>query len=176
MAVPVEIVDSLNQLAREYRSRFLQSVKQVLARDKFRASGKTLESLEARVEVGTPDRPPQIVLEFDEAADFISKRRLIFTKQPPWQEMLDTVKAGKFRIKSVPGYEGRTPAIPIEKQQKRVAFAITRYKLREQKHKRLNWRKPALSDMLRSMNRELIELWAQGSAELIAKSLSTKTG
>lgn len=173
MAVPVEIVDSLNELARDYRARFLQSVKAVLARDKFRASGKTLESIKTRVELGTPNRPPQVVMEYDEAGEFISKRRLIFTKQPPWQEILDTVKTGKFRMKSVPGYDSSTPGIPLEKQQKRIAFAIARHKLKEQSHKRLNWRRPALSDMLRAMNRDLIELWAKGSAELIADSLST---
>ena len=174
MAVPVEIVDRLNELARQYRGQFLQSARSVLAQDKFRASGKTQDSLKAHIIQGTPEKAPQIVMEFDEAGEFISKRRLIFTKPPPASEILDTIKSGKFRIKSVPGYEGAAATLSLEKQQKRVAFAIAQNKFREQTHKRKNWRKPALSALLRQMNEALVKAWAHETETLLAQSLSTK--
>jgi len=174
MAIPIEIQRDLNTLANIYARQFLAKARTILNQKKYKASGATANSLKVRVTPSNGNQSPVILLEYDEAGDFIAKKRLIYTKQAPADEILDTIKSGKFRIRSVPGYAaGVTPNIPIESQQKRVAFAIARSKYKDQKHRRKRWKRDALSDLLRQMNRQLATTWANKTAQVIAKSLTT---
>ncbi|MCO6367863.1 hypothetical protein GBO34_00860 [Roseivirga pacifica] len=170
-----EIQTELNSIAHSYAARFQQSVKSALANNKFKDTGHLSVSAKARVIPATERTAPEIVVEYFEYGEYLGKRKLIFTKQPPVSALVPWVKRKIGNSDLIPGYrQGVTPGISEDKRATRIAFAISKQlKFRQKFTRRYKWKREALLDVLRSMNLELEQAWANKTAQLLAQSLST---
>jgi hypothetical protein len=174
MIIP-EVRDRLNQLAQEYAQKFDAKIKEVLSKKKYRATGDLAASVKTKVVPATDNEAPQIVVEYLDYGELINKRRLIFTKIVPADDLFDFVSSSKFKRRSIPGYrEGVTPGISQEAINRRIAFAIGVAKKRDQKHRRRPWKRDSLRILLEEMNTELVEAWSDVLSKELAKSISNK--
>lgn len=173
--IPIEVQKRLDALALQYGTQFLAKLKAVFSQKKYRATGALAESLRLKITPSTAQSSPDIIIYYDEAGEYIGKKRLIYTKNAPMEAMLEYVKSPKFKMRSIPGYKDGTAAnLSMEQKQERVAFALAKSKFTTGKHRRRKWKKEALPDLLKSMNDRLVRAWTEESEKIIAQSLTTR--
>lgn len=172
--IPIEVQKRLDAIALQYGAQYLAKMKAVFSQKKYRATGALANSLRLKITPSTAQSSPDIIIYYDEAGEYIGKKRLIYTKQAPMEEMLAYVKSPKFKMRSIPGYANGAANLSLEQKQERVAFALAKSKFTTGKHRRRKWKKEALPDLLKSMNDRLVRAWTEESEKIIAQSLTTR--
>lgn len=174
--IPIEIQAELNALANKYAPLFQSSLKTQF--EKFAATGDLALSVKIKIIPASDNESPKIILDYYDYGEYVGKARLIFTRQPPVDELVKWVKDKGLNdgAASIPGYAaGSLPGISKEKQDLRIAWAISKkMKFRQRLSRRYRWKKAALPDLLRSLNTELKESWRKETEKILAKAITSK--
>jgi hypothetical protein len=174
MELPVEIQQRLNVLARTYASQFQASVNREL--DKIRATGQLQNSVEVVVILATANTAPEIKIEYAEHGEFIGKRKLLFTKLVPPDQLMEWMEAENFVPSRIPGYKnGSAPNLTTEQKRKRFAFATAMDKKQNDTWKPKRWKRLALRDVLKMMNQDIIRAYTQEVEKILAREISNVT-
>lgn len=166
----------MNNVAFRFAGELRAKVKSVLNSPQFRLTGRLASSVRIRVEPASAYEPPVILLEFDEYGEFIGKRKLLFTKIAPIQNITQWVEDRGLDDghHPVPGYTNGAPNLPDYKRAERIAWAIAISKKNETaKTRRKAWKKESFPDVLRAMNQETLVQFAGHIERLFKQSLET---
>lgn len=169
-----DIQERMNNVAYRYAGRLRQNIKQVLSQPKYRASGMLESSIQVSVEEATGYKPPNINIQFVGYGDFIGKRKLLWTKVPPIEDLKVWVELRGRDDGSapVPGYKNGAPNLPSFKRAERIAYAIAVTKRRDDKFKRQPWKKESLPSVLKEMNAETYAQFGDHIEKLLAEAIS----
>ena len=164
----------MNSVAQRYAAELRANVKSILDKPKFKNRGFLSSSVTVKVKEANAYEPPVIILEFEDYGEFIGKRKLLFTKQakipPKW--VIDQGLADGSH--PVPGYTNGAPNLPAFKRAERIAFAIGKSKKADtDKRKPKRWKKESFPDVLRAMNNETYEKFAEHIELLFKQSIET---
>jgi hypothetical protein len=170
---PPEVVDELNRIGERYLHQLNREVLILLRQ--VRAGGYLYSNIKPYFIKATPDRIGEIGVKYPIYGDYIGKRRLQWTRIPPPEAMLEYIQKKGIQPTVVPGYApGVIPGISIEKQQKRLAWAIAQDKRINDTHKPFKWKKKALPKLLGQLNFEIINAYARTVEEVLARSISNE--
>lgn len=159
----------LNKLAYTYQARFIDQASNIIAG--FEATGQLQDSLRSTVVEASDTSTPVITVSYDDHGEFLTKKKLLFVRQPDIDNLVDYLNT-KPVPKKIPGYKGDAPNLTDTQKRKRVAFAIAVKKRKNDTHKRKRWKKDALSDLLKELNTDIIEAYTNEVQHLIAQELS----
>jgi hypothetical protein len=163
----------LNTLAERYSREMFRSVDEALK--KYDRSGKTRASLKVTWLKSTDRQPPRILLIFERQAALFETRRMSWIKIPNIDQLTEWSEGVNFSGK-VPGYKnGLAPDLPPWKAKQRIVWAIARDKRKNDTWKRKPWRRIALSDVLKELNRATLQAYKKEVEDTLAESLSTGT-
>lgn len=169
-----DIQERMNNVAYHFVGRFRDNIKSVLSKDKYRSSGLLESSVKVTVKEATGYNPPVINIEVEEYGEFIGKRKLLFTKLPPIDELRKWVEREGLADSSapVPGYKNGAPKLPAFKRAERIAFAIAISKKKEtDKRVPKKWKKESFPEVLKAMNAETLTGFAVHIERLFKESL-----
>lgn len=167
----IGLQERLNSIAHKYKTIVIARIRTEI--DKLSATRELVDSLKVRVVPATSERSPEILVHYSEHGDFIGKRKLLFTRNPPIDPFVDWMEGRGVTPSRIPGYKGEAPNLSEEKKRKRFAFAISEDKRQNDTHKRRQWKKKALPEVLRQINVEIIEAYKLEIEREIVKSLTT---
>ncbi len=171
-----DIQDRMNNVAFRFAHELRLNVRSVLTSPEFRYMGGLAASARTRVQLASAYEPPVIILEFEDYGEFIGKRKLLFTEIAPIQNLTKWVQDRGLDDGShpVPGYTNGAPNLPAYKRASRIAWAIAISKKNETS-KRLpkRWKRKALPQVLRDMNKETLRQFAWHIERLFKQSLET---
>ncbi|MEM7550890.1 MAG: hypothetical protein AAF363_14500 [Bacteroidota bacterium] len=159
--IPKEMQVQLDAIAERYLPLFVQDFRATFSKPKFKGEGISADSVRGHIEYSTAQKPPKIIISYDEGAEFVGKRKLVYLKQAPVDQLLATVKKPGFRIKKVPGYKNGAPNLSQDKKEKRVAFAIAISRLKGFKTKRKKWKVDALFQQMPKLNQDTLAAYDQ---------------
>lgn len=170
--ISAEQQSQLNDIAELYSKEILQSANLALA--KYDRTGRTRESLQVTVIKSTDHDSPKIVLGFELQAALFDVKRMSWVKLPPIADLVQWAQQVNFSGK-IPGYKNTAPNLPPWKAKQRIAFAIAMDKRKNDTYKRKPWRKVALSEILKDLNRITLESYRKEVEQSLATSLSKGT-
>jgi hypothetical protein len=162
----------LNDLAERYSKEILRSAESALA--KYDRTGKTRSSLQVTVLKSTDRESPKIVLGLELQSVLFDVKRMSWVKLPPIQNLVQWAEQVNFSGK-IPGYKNSAPNLPPWKAKQRITWAIAKDKRKNDTYKRKPWRKVALSEILKALNRETLDAYRKEVELSLANSLSTGT-
>lgn len=171
--LPEELHQKLNSLATRYASTLRRQVIRALQR--YNATGELINSIEVKVVPGHGDMGPQIQMTYEDHGDFLTKKKMLFVKVPPIEDMLAWMKARGTDTTRVPGYtDGIIPAISEEKKRERIAWAIGIDKRMNDTWKRRDWKRKPIRELLQDLNQEIIRDYTTAVEREIAKNISNQ--
>lgn len=166
----------MNGVAQRYASQLRANVKSILDKPKFKNEGFLASSVTVKIKPANAYEAPVIVLEFEDYGEFIGKRKLLFTKQPPLDKITKWVQSRGLSDGShpVPGYTNDASNLPEFKRAERIAFAIAKSKKADtDKRKPKKWKKESFPNVLRAMNAETLGKFASHIELLFKQSIET---
>lgn len=161
----------LNTIAYKYQARLMDRASNEIA--KFTATGRLQDSLKAKVIPATDQRTPEIQMTYEDHGDYLTKRRLLHATVPPSDEFVEWMQGRNITPRNIPGYKGDAPNLTLTQKRERAAFAIGVDKYKNDTHKRKQWKKKALPEVLREINEEIIAAYTQEVEQEIVKALTT---
>lgn len=148
-----EVQAQLNEIAHAYAKRLNDSFLAVFNKPKYRRSGELADSLNFTVQPATAEAPPTIVFNYAEQGFFIGLKNMMWTKQPPYDDMAEWAKLVQFKG-PVPGYKNGS-SLPPWKAKERQLWAILKSKKKFNTYKRRPWKREAkMGSILAQMNEE----------------------
>jgi len=164
MDIPIEIQQSLNELAETKAQQILAKAKQVVSAANFSASNTLLNSLAVSVKKATSSDGPVITLSYADYGRFLDYKNPVWNKLAPLKDMERWVaNRGVSAFRYVSGVN-RT-GMSEEQKIKRIASGVAWAKrLHLSKPKPKAWKKKTLVTLLHELNMETAEAWADGIA------------
>jgi hypothetical protein len=173
-----DIEDRMNILAYQYAEKLRKTINQELSKPKIMASGNLKSSVRVTVQEAKGYQAPIIHIEYAEYGEFIGKRKLLWTKLPPVDEIKEWVlKRGIHQNGKIPGYTNGAPNLPDFKKAEQIAWAIAKNKRENDKFKRHAWKKASLPEILSEINNEngpLFREYTEHIEEVLSKAISNK--
>lgn len=168
--LPKDIQEQMNEVAYKYAKVFLaRAVNALKAKS---STGALHDSVVAEVRKATDTEPPVIELRFLEYGEYIGKKKLLWTKQPPVDELKDWAIRRGIDNNRIPGYKpGTISNLSQEKKATRVAWAVAIFKRRENSLKRIPWKRDTFKGILKQMNDETTREFAVILEQLFAESI-----
>jgi hypothetical protein len=171
--IPKQTQEKLNTLASVYSQEIFNSASNAIK--KYSRSGATLDSLKVTWLKSTDKEPPRIILIFELQAALFEVRKMSWVRLPK----IDNLEAWAESVNldgPVPGYKnGVAPNLPPWKAKLRKLWAIAKDKRTNDTWKRKPWRKVALSDVLKQLNKATLEAWEKDVEDILTESLQTGT-
>lgn len=174
MEIPIEIQQSLNELAETKAQQILARAKLVVRAGNITASNQLLNSLAVSVKKATTNDAPVITLTYADHGRFLDYKNPVWNKLAPLKELEQWVAArgvSSFRYVSGINRTGMTEAQKITKIASGVAWAK---RLHMNKHKAKGWKRKTLVKLLKELNEETKELWKNGIVLAVENELSKK--
>lgn len=148
-------VMKMNDIAQRYKDVIHQSIHAVLNEDRYKNTGAGAASLVVEVIDGDRNKAPQIKITFDDHLIFLDKRKMQWTKLPNMKRLLEWAETIK----------------PTQKEAERLAWAVGWDKRKNDTWKSKPWRKKSLSNVLKEMNKIILEAFDQVIEEDLQKSI-----
>ena len=118
---------------------------------------------------------PQIQMTYEDHGDFLTKKKMLFVKVPPVEDLKKWSEARGINLYKIPGYkEGSIPNISDDKKRNRIAWAIGIDKRMNDTWKRKAWKKKPISELLKELNEEIIIQYIREVEVAIASELSNQ--
>lgn len=136
---PAQLQEWMNGELGDWSRNVRQALVESIQKKNMQLSGELVDSINARVQAAAENTLAHVYFSFEDYGRHKDMRSLVYTKQPPVQEMIEFVKkVGVQNFKYVPGYKaGRMPSEDIAT--KRIAWGISRGRLKAYKHKPKRW-------------------------------------
>ncbi len=161
----------LQSLANRYAGILRSRV--IAALQRYNATGSLIDSIEVTVVPGVGDYGPQIKMTYEDHGDFLTKKKMLFVKLPPIEDMEAWMQARNINTNKIPGYnEGSIPAISEDTKRERIAWAISMDKRLNDTWKRKDWKRKPISTLLKELNVEIISAYRQDVEKELASYIS----
>lgn len=169
--IPEATRQKLHSLANRYALILRQRV--VSALQRYNATGSLIDSIEVTVVSGVGDYGPQIKMTYEDHGDFLTKKKMLFVKLPPIEDMKAWMEARNINTSRIPGYtDGSIPNISEDKKRERIAWAISIDKRMNDTWKRKDWKRKPISTLLKELNVEIITAYRQDVEKELASYIS----
>lgn len=144
----------LNDIAQRYKDIIHQAIHDVLSQDGYKNTGAGAASLVVDVVDGDTRKAPQISISFDDHLIFLDKRKMQWTRLPNMGKLMEWAETVK----------------PTEKEAERLAWAVGWDKKNNDTWKAKPWRKKSLSNVLKEMNKMVMEAFDKAIEEDLQKA------
>lgn len=169
--IPIEIQDRLNDLAANYAKYLYDRAMAILSQ--FKARGVLVDSLHVMWFKATDTEGPFIRLFYEEHGEYLNKRKMLWTKQPPVEELEEWAEGRNVIPSYLPGYSTSAFArMSNAYKRNRFAWAIAINKKNNDTWKSKQWKKKTLVQLLKDLNKEIITAYQQEAEKIIAESLT----
>lgn len=168
---------ALKEVMAEYQVKLNDTLKNALLKKKFKASGKTLNSLKILLEQRSGSALTDIVVEFETHSRFHDMRNLrLQGRRIPLKPLTEWVEEiGLEKFKYVPGVKHK-PIGEVKNAAQRIAYGIATHKQRLGKHRVRQWynrnvykiifgENGLLEDLTDHLSKEMIETLNQINAQ-----------
>lgn len=170
--LPEELHQKLNALASRYAG--ILKARVISALQRYTATGELINSIEVTITPGQGDMGPQIRMTYQDHGDYLTKKKMLFVKVPPIEDLKKWSEARGHNLNRIPGYkEGSIPGISDEKKRERIAWAIGIDKKMNDTWKRKAWKRKPISELLKELNEEILRGYREEIEKAIASSIST---
>lgn len=152
MSYSPRLVEVLNAIAMDHSGLIERSVKDVLSQPRYKNTGAGVDSVRVEVITGDASKAPSINVTFDDHLIMLNNRKLQWTRLPNTDELLKWARTKKDN----------------ETEAKRLAFAVAWQQKKYDTWKPKPWRKKSLSQVLKTMNEELLRKYDEAiEADLV---------
>lgn len=146
------LVEALNGIANEYGGLIERAVKDVLSQPRYSNTGAGVGSVRVEVIAGDSSKAPAINVTFDDHLIMLNNRKLQWTRLPNINELMKWASTKKDN----------------EKEAKQLAWATAWNQKKYDIWNAKPWRKRSLSQVLKSMNEELLKKYDEAiEADLV---------
>ena len=153
MYTPLQ-VQRFNEIAHRYKAIAHRSITEVL--NQYRNTGAGVASVRVEVVEGTSTKSPDINIEFDDHLIVLNKRKVEWTKLPAMKDLVAWAETKK--------------ANPQEAKQ--LAWAVAWDKKKNDTWKAKPWRKKSLSEVLKDMNKQILEAFDKAIEQEIVEEFN----
>lgn len=139
---------------------------------RYKASGQLGGSVSVTYTPSTPEKLPVIFVEFAIQGKIIDIKKIFWSKMGNVGNLQSWVATRQGRFNVIPGYKpGTIPSDPV-KAQKRIAFAIAKSQLVNNKRKPKKWKAKNIGEFIRIYRADVEKIFAEQSAHEIKTALA----
>lgn len=137
------LVDTLNGIAQQFAPIMQRSIVDVLSQPRYKNTGMGVDSVTVEVVAGDDQKSPALQVKFADHLVFLNSRKIEWTRLPDIAQLTTWAETKT---------SGREAA-------ERLAWAVAWDKRKNDTWKPKLWRKQSLSEVLRTMNEQLLKAY-----------------